>query len=144
MTLGSIPQSLWLEITESALLADARTATEVLVKLHEIGVLLAVDDFGTGYSSLQHLKIFPLDVIKIDRSFVSGLGTDDGDEAIVRAVIGLATALGFTVVAEGVETSRQRKWLLDLGCELAQGYLFARPAPASEIRVPTAPATDAG
>jgi diguanylate cyclase (GGDEF)-like protein len=130
---GIDPQSLWLEITESALLADGDTATEMLLKLRECGVRLAVDDFGTGYSSLQHLKIFPLDSIKIDRSFVSGIGADDGDEAIIRSVIGLANALGFDVVAEGVETSRQLTWLGDLGCDLAQGFLFARPAPAEEI-----------
>jgi diguanylate cyclase (GGDEF)-like protein len=127
------PQSLWLEIAESALLANADTATNALLRLHASGARLVLDDFGTGYSSLQHLKIFPLDVIKIDRSFVSGIGEDDGDEAIISAVIGLANALGFTVVAEGVETSKQSKWLLDLGCNLAQGYLFARPAPEHEI-----------
>jgi diguanylate cyclase (GGDEF)-like protein len=125
--------SLWLEITETALLTDAETATDVLLRLRESGIRLAVDDFGTGYSSLQRLKLFPLDVIKIDRSFVSGLGEDAGDEAIVRSVIGLANALGFGVVAEGVETPEQRAFLLELGCDLAQGFLFARPAPGSEI-----------
>jgi diguanylate cyclase (GGDEF)-like protein len=140
---GIDPEYLCLEITESALLADADTATEVLMKLRAIGVRLALDDFGTGYSSLQHLKIFPLDVIKIDRSFVLGLGADDGDEAIVRTVIGLANALGVAVVAEGVETSRQLTWLLDLGCYLAQGYLWARPAPASEISADVVATTEA-
>jgi diguanylate cyclase (GGDEF)-like protein len=130
---GIDPQSLWLEITESSLLTDADNAAGMLLKLRETGVRLAVDDFGTGYSSLQHLKLFPLDVIKVDRSFVSGLGEDDGDEAIVRSVIELAGAFGFTVVAEGVETPLQRTWLIDLGCELAQGYLFARPGPPREI-----------
>jgi diguanylate cyclase (GGDEF)-like protein len=135
---GIDPRSLWLEITETALLTDADTATEVLMELRASGVRLAVDDFGTGYSSLQRLKLFPLDVIKIDRSFVSGLGEDHGDEAIVRSVFGLADALGFTVVAEGVETPGQRAWLLELGCDLAQGFLFARPAPASEVRADAA------
>jgi diguanylate cyclase (GGDEF)-like protein len=127
------PQSLWLEITESALLTDADNAAGMLAKLRESGVRLAVDDFGTGYSSLQHLKQFPLDVIKIDRSFVAGLGENEGDEAIVRSVIELAGAFGFAVVAEGVETVLHRTWLIDLGCELAQGYLFARPGPPREI-----------
>jgi diguanylate cyclase (GGDEF)-like protein len=130
---GIQPQSLWLEITESALLANADTAREVLLKLRAAGVRLALDDFGTGYSSLQHLKIFPLEVIKIDRSFVSGIGAERGDEAIIRAVVGLANALAYTVVAEGVETSEQSSWLLDVGCNLAQGYLFGRPAPKLEI-----------
>jgi diguanylate cyclase (GGDEF)-like protein len=137
---GIDPQSLWLEITESSLLTDTDNAAGILLKLRETGVRLAVDDFGTGYSSLQHLKIFPLDVIKIDRSFVSGLGEDDGDEAIVRSVIELAGAFGFTVVAEGVETPLHRTWLIDHGCALAQGYLFARPAPPREITASVAAA----
>jgi diguanylate cyclase (GGDEF)-like protein len=131
---GIDPQFLWLEITESALLADAHAAKEVLLALRELGVRLIVDDFGTGYSSLQHLKIFPLDAIKIDRSFVSGLGEDGGDEAIVRSVIELARALRFVVVAEGVETVEQRDRLIELGCERAQGFLFARPSPAEAFR----------
>ena len=132
---GIKPEHLWLEITESALLTDADTAKEVLLTLRETGVRLVLDDFGTGYSSLQHLKLFPLDAIKIDRSFVAGLGTDEGngDHAIVRSVVWLADALGFAVVAEGVETQEQREMLIDLGCGLAQGFLFARPRAAAEI-----------
>ena len=137
---GIKPECLWLEITESALLTDADTAQEVLLALRESGVRLVLDDFGTGYSSLQHLKLFPLDAIKIDRSFVAGLATDtgDGDRAIIRSVVWLAAALGFAVVAEGVETAEQREMLIELGCGLAQGYLFARPRAAEDIAAPVA------
>jgi diguanylate cyclase (GGDEF)-like protein len=131
---GIDPRHLWLEITESALLTDADTAKEVLLMLRETGVRLVVDDFGTGYSSLQHLKLFPLDGIKIDRGFIAGIGQDPGDEAIIQSVTGLARALGFEVVAEGVETEEQRRWLLELGCGLAQGFLFSRPQPAESFR----------
>ncbi len=130
---GIDPSSLWLEITETALLTDAGTAAEILTALRAHGFRIALDDFGTGYSSLTHLRSFPLDVIKIDRSFVSGVGVDRGDEAIVRTVTGLARAFGFAVVAEGVETEEQHQWLLDAGCDMAQGYLFGRPAPAPSI-----------
>jgi diguanylate cyclase (GGDEF)-like protein len=126
---GIDPGDLWLEITESALLTDVETARDVLVTLRKAGVRLVVDDFGTGYSSLQHLKMFPLDAIKIDRGFVAGIGEDAGDEAIVRSVIGLASALGFQIVAEGVETQDQQLWLLERECRLAQGFLFSRPRP---------------
>jgi diguanylate cyclase (GGDEF)-like protein len=138
---GIDPGDLWLEITESALLTDVETARDLLVTLRKAGVRLVVDDFGTGYSSLQHLKMFPLDVIKIDRGFVAGIGEDAGDEAIVRSVIGLADALGFQVVAEGVETHAQQRWLLDLECRLAQGFLYSRPQPPAAFSS-AAPAGD--
>jgi diguanylate cyclase (GGDEF)-like protein len=138
---GINPEHLWLEITESALLTDADTAKEVLLTLRASGVRLVLDDFGTGYSSLQHLKLFPLDAIKIDRSFVAGLGTDEGagDRAIIRSVVWLADALGFAVVGEGVETAQQREMLIEMGCGLAQGYLFARPRPAADIAIAAPP-----
>jgi EAL domain-containing protein (putative c-di-GMP-specific phosphodiesterase class I) len=135
---GVEPPSLCLEITETALLADPSAAAEALGVLHAMGVRVALDDFGTGYSSLQHLKDFPLDMIKLDRTFVSGLahGRAEGDHAIVSAVLDLAGALGLSVVAEGVETPDQHERLVQLGCEAAQGYLFGAPAPADAWPAP--------
>jgi diguanylate cyclase (GGDEF)-like protein/PAS domain S-box-containing protein len=124
------PGSIGVEITESALMADAASAVVVLEALKELGLHLAVDDFGTGYSSLAYLKRFPVDVVKIDRSFVAGLGEDDDDTSIVTAVVNLAHALGLGVVAEGVETEGQLEELKRLGCDIAQGYYLGRPAPA--------------
>jgi diguanylate cyclase (GGDEF)-like protein len=124
---GSPPQALQLEITESALLERAKIA-EVIVELRELGVGIAIDDFGTGFSSLNYLKLFPATAVKIDKSFVDGLGTDKLDEALVAAVINVAQAAGLTAVAEGIETEAQRDMLTQLGCDLGQGYLFARPA----------------
>ncbi len=130
---GLDPDSVWFEITESALLADARAATSTLREIRGLGIHLSVDDFGTGYSSLTYLKRFPVEAIKIDRSFVSGLGIEDEDSTIVEAVIQLGRALGLTVVAEGVESPLQLKRLRDLKCDRGQGYLFGRPRPANLI-----------
>ena len=130
---GVAPDRVVLEITESALMDDARSALRVLQRLKDLGVSLAIDDFGTGYSSLGYLQQFPLDVLKIDKSFVAGLGTEPGGAEIVAAVVGLAHALGLRVVAEGVETHRQLAALQDLGCDFAQGYLFSPPVPAAEL-----------
>jgi diguanylate cyclase (GGDEF)-like protein len=130
---GLPPEHLTLEITESALMKDASSALGVLEALKEIGVLLAIDDFGTGYSSLSYLQHFPLDLLKVDRSFVADLGISAEAEKIVAAVIKLAHALGLKVVAEGVETTGQLDVLRSLECDLAQGFLFSRPLPASEI-----------
>jgi Amt family ammonium transporter len=130
---GLAPSSLTLEITESALMRDAASALQVLRSLKALGVTLAIDDFGTGYSSLSYLHRFPLDVLKIDKSFVDGLeGGHDGLE-IVAAVIKLAHALGLQVVAEGVEHVGQLERLGTMGCDFAQGYLFSHPVPAHEI-----------
>ena len=112
---------------------DAASALGVLRALKEIGVLLAIDDFGTGYSSLSYLQRFPLDILKVDRLFVEALGVNAEGEEIVSAVINLAHALGLEVVAEGVETSEQLQILRSLDCDLAQGFLFSRPLPATEI-----------
>jgi diguanylate cyclase (GGDEF)-like protein/PAS domain S-box-containing protein len=130
---GLPPRHLTLEITESALMDDAGSALEVLRALKQTGVQLAIDDFGTGYSSLSYLLQFPVDILKVDRSFVEQLGESRESEAIVSSVIGLAHALGLRVVAEGVETVRQLEVLQSLQCDLAQGFLFSEPLPASEI-----------
>ena len=130
---GLAPEHLTLEITESALMKNAASALAVLSALKELGVELAIDDFGTGYSSLTYLQRFPLDILKVDRSFVEELGVSVEGEEIVSAVINLAHALGLKVVAEGVETSLQLEVLQSFECDLAQGYLFSKPLPASEI-----------
>ena len=128
---GLPASSLQLEITESTVMDDLDAAVATLRELRARGLRLALDDFGTGYSSLSYLKRFPLDVLKIDKSFVAGLGRDAEDTAIVGAVIALAHILGMQVTAEGVETAEQAHLLRELACELGQGYLFARPlAPA--------------
>ena len=122
---GLAGELLELELTESILVHDANEALTRLSQLSQLGVRLAIDDFGTGYSSLAYLKRFPIDRLKIDRSFVKGVPADDSDCAIVRAVVQLAQALGMKVIAEGVETELQRAFLLELGCDEFQGFLFA-------------------
>lgn len=124
---------LTLEIMETALMQPNAVTTRALRELESLGVRIVLDDFGTGYSSFSWLKQHSLHGIKIDRSFVSGLPEDLGDRAIVTAVIGIAGALGCTVTAEGVETPAQLDALQALGCERAQGFLLARPAPADEL-----------
>jgi len=121
------PVLLALEITEGVLLEDSESSRGTLKALKALGVHLVLDDFGTGYSSLGYLKRLPLDGIKIDRSFVDGLGTDADDSAIVSAVAGMAASLGLTIIAEGVETPAQVRELQRLDCQRAQGFHFARP-----------------
>ena len=125
--------ALWLEITETALMADVKAATVALRELRSLGLHLAVDDFGTGYSSLTYLKRFPVEAIKIDRTFVNGLGIDQEDSTIVEAVVNLGHSLGLSVVAEGVETPLQLSRLRDIGCDRGQGYLFGRPRPSELV-----------
>lgn len=132
---GVPPDAVWLELTESALMADARAAASVLETVRNMGIHVSVDDFGTGYSSMTYLQRFPVEGIKVDRSFVAGLGGDPHDEAICQAVISLGTALGMRVVAEGVETRLQLNRLAEMGCCGAQGYLFGKPQPAEQIEV---------
>jgi EAL domain-containing protein (putative c-di-GMP-specific phosphodiesterase class I) len=131
-TTGVRAERVWLELTESALMRDAEATIASLHALRELGVKLAVDDFGTGYSSMSYLKRFPVQALKVDRTFVDGIGREPEDSAICTAVVSLAHALGLRAVAEGVETPEQLAELRTLGCELAQGYLFGRPAPAEE------------
>ncbi|WP_116999752.1 putative bifunctional diguanylate cyclase/phosphodiesterase [Desertimonas flava] len=130
---GIPADSLWLEITETALLADVKASTVALRNLRSLGLHLAVDDFGTGYSSLTYLKRFPVEAIKIDRSFVAGLGLDTEDTTIVEAVINLGHSFGIGVIAEGLETPLQLSRLRALGCDRGQGYLFGRPRPANIV-----------
>jgi diguanylate cyclase (GGDEF)-like protein/PAS domain S-box-containing protein len=132
-TSGLAPSSLKLEITESVLMADASAALAKLTALKELGVLVAIDDFGTGYSSFSYLKRFPVNTLKIDKSFVMALGDAPDDAAIVRAIITLATSLNLGVTAEGVETEVQLRALRALGCERSQGYYFARPLAADAV-----------
>ena len=130
---GLDPVLLTLEITETALMTDPDAALSALTALKRLGVRLAVDDFGTGYSSLTYLKQFPVDELKIDQSFTAGLGTSQGDSAIVASCVQLAHALGMRAVAEGVETERQHAALIDLRCDLAQGYHYSRPLSAEDF-----------
>ena len=125
--------SLKLEITESVVMQDAPATLAKLKELKDLGIRLAIDDFGTGYSSLGYLKRFPVDTLKIDRSFVKGLSKEGNDNAIVRAVVTVAKTLNMDVTAEGVETDQQRIELMALGCDRAQGFLFAKPADADHV-----------
>jgi len=123
-----------LEITETAFLSADAATDRTLHDLKALGVRIVLDDFGTGYSSLSWLKRHPLDAIKVDRSFVSGLPEERAASAIVKAVIGMARAFGRTVTAEGVETESQLQALRDLGCDHAQGFLLGRPVPVGALR----------
>src|SRR4029079_9182389 len=130
----SLPATaLELEITEGVLMSDPRRAGEVLQSLSDLGVNIGLDDFGTGYSSLAYLKRLPVGHVKIDRSFVTNMATDDDDAAIVASIIGLARSLGLAVVAEGVESETVWHLLRELGCHFAQGYYLSRPLSAEQI-----------
>ena len=130
---GIEPGRLCLEVTESVLIDDVPGALTAFDGLKRVGVRLALDDFGTGYSSLSYLKRFPVDIVKIDRSFVSGISAEPLDQAIVAAVVALAHETGMTVIAEGVEDASQLAAITRLGCDLVQGYLFARPMPPEAV-----------
>jgi EAL domain-containing protein (putative c-di-GMP-specific phosphodiesterase class I) len=125
------PSTLMLEITESGLMTRTQATIARLDALRALGVHLAIDDFGTGYSSLSYLERFPIDVLKIDRTFVSSMGR--AESPIARAIVDLGRTLGLEVIAEGIEMSEQARWLADLGCRFGQGYLFARPMSAAAI-----------
>jgi EAL domain-containing protein (putative c-di-GMP-specific phosphodiesterase class I) len=137
--------SVYLEITETTLLSQVASNLDTLRSLRDLGVHLAVDDFGTGYSSLSYLRQLPIDSLKIDRSFIDGLGIDSHDTAIVEAVIGLAKVLDLDVVAEGVETRSQLELLREMGCRTGQGFLFSEPLAADDMeRFLTAAAATSG
>jgi diguanylate cyclase (GGDEF)-like protein/PAS domain S-box-containing protein len=129
---GVAPGVMHFEITESVILQNAEPGTSILARLGELGVVVCMDDFGTGYSSLGYLHRFPIDELKIDRSFVSGMEFDRRNAQLVQAIVGLARNLGVAVVAEGVERREQLAALRALGCDFAQGFLFAEPVPADE------------
>jgi diguanylate cyclase (GGDEF)-like protein len=129
-----LPASLLdLEITETAMVADPNRAREVVTALAKLGVQLSIDDFGVGYTSLSHLKRLPVHELKIDRSFVANMNVDENDAVIVRSTVDLGRNLGLRVVAEGVESAEVSDLLLEIGCDLAQGYYFAGPMPAAEV-----------
>ena len=130
---GLKPEWLDLELTESAIIENGNAAVDMLVRLKNIGVSVSVDDFGTGYSSLSYLRRFPVDTLKVDRSFVMQVERDKRDQAVVRAIIELAHALGLNVTAEGVETEPQREILRAMGCNTMQGFLYSKPIPVAEF-----------
>jgi diguanylate cyclase (GGDEF)-like protein/excisionase family DNA binding protein len=130
---GVPPERLGLELTESVLMQETSSPTAVLQDLKDLGVRLLLDDFGTGHSSLNHVKRFPIEAIKVDREFVNGVAEDEGDRHILRAIVSMASAMDVAVIAEGVETREQARWLRHLGIKLVQGYAFGRPAPAATI-----------
>jgi EAL domain-containing protein (putative c-di-GMP-specific phosphodiesterase class I) len=130
------PERLCVEITEHALARDPARASATLEGLGALGVRIAVDDFGTGYSSLTYLQRYPVDVLKIDQSFVDNVGQDADDTAIVNAVITLGHSLNLVVLAEGVERPEQARVLRDAGCDLAQGYLYGQAFPVEALPAP--------
>lgn len=130
---GLPPACLELELTESILMREVNEAMQILASLKNLGLSIAVDDFGTGYSSLNYLKQFPIDVLKIDRTFVDGLPSGEQDAQIARAIIAMAHSLNLAVIAEGVETHEQLDFLREHGCDEVQGYLFGRPMPANRF-----------
>ncbi len=130
---GLSPTSLELEFTEDILLHDEQGALNTFLKIQELGVRIVFDDFGTGFASLSYLKKFPLDGLKIDRSFVFGLLANPHDAAIVSSTIGLSKQLGLSVIAEGIENRATADFLVSMGCEEGQGYFFGRPMPASDF-----------
>jgi EAL domain-containing protein (putative c-di-GMP-specific phosphodiesterase class I) len=128
---GLTPCLLELEVTEDILLLDERQVLDTFQRIQELGVRVVFDDFGTGYASLSYLKKFPLDGLKIDRSFVLELRADSDDAAIVGSTVGLSKQLGLSVIAEGIENRATADLLVSMGCEEGQGYFFGRPMPAA-------------
>ena len=123
-----------LEITESMLMKNMEETIDRLQELKNIGITLSIDDFGTGYSSLAYLKRFPLDMLKIDRSFIRNLETDPGNRVIVKTIIDLGHNLNLKLIAEGVENAEQQEALRELKCEYVQGFFFQKPLPAEDFK----------
>jgi EAL domain-containing protein (putative c-di-GMP-specific phosphodiesterase class I) len=136
---GLPPSLLQLEITESMVMQNVSRAIKLLDSIQSRGIRLAIDDFGTGYSSMSVMKQFPIDIIKIDRSFVRDLAKNEEDRAITTAIISMGKALGLTVIAEGVETAEQDAFLREGACDELQGYLFSKPVPPDQIPALVAP-----
>jgi EAL domain-containing protein (putative c-di-GMP-specific phosphodiesterase class I) len=130
---GVTPQLIELEVTEDILLKDEQRVLDMFLRIQKLGVRLVFDDFGTGYASLSYLKKFPLDGLKIDRSFVRDLLTDSDDAAIVSSTIALGKQLGLSVIAEGIENRATADLLITMGCEEGQGYFFGKPMPVSAL-----------
>ena len=129
---GVEPTRVVIELTETGLM-ESGTPADTLAGLKALGVRVVLDDFGTGYSSLSHLRSFPVDGLKIDRSFVTDVAGDEQAQRIVEAIVGIGSALGITVVAEGVETEEQLDAVTRLGCDAVQGYLLGRPGPPAQL-----------
>jgi EAL domain-containing protein (putative c-di-GMP-specific phosphodiesterase class I) len=136
---GANPARLRLELTESLMLNDVESVIEKMMLLKQHGIGFALDDFGTGYSSLSYLRRLPLDLLKIDRSFVRDILTDPNVAAIARTIVTLARSLGLTVVAEGIEQAGQFEFLVDQGCSGYQGFYFGHPVPAQDLLPPPQP-----
>ncbi len=132
---GCPAQALELEITESFLMQQPQQSIAVLQKIKELGVELSIDDFGTGHSSLNYLKRFPINRLKIDRSFVADVPEDEEDNALVKAIIAIGKSLNLSVIAEGIETLDQSNFLTENGCHEGQGYLYSRPVDANQIEL---------
>jgi EAL domain-containing protein (putative c-di-GMP-specific phosphodiesterase class I) len=128
------PRRLEIEVTETAVLAEEDEVRRNMARLHDLGLKIALDDFGVGYSSLSHLRLFPFDKLKIDRAFVTGCADNVQSATLVHAVVAIGRSLGMKVVAEGVETEEQRKFLKIAGVHAMQGYLFAKPEPIAALR----------
>ena len=129
---GVSPERIRLEITEDVVMHRPEAALRLMRSMHDAGFDLHIDDFGTGYSSLDSLHRFPVDALKIDRSFVAGIGRGAHSEELVRAIVAMGSALGLSVIAEGVETDEQMEFLRRIGCTAAQGYRFSPPLPAAD------------
>jgi EAL domain-containing protein (putative c-di-GMP-specific phosphodiesterase class I) len=132
-TSGLDPSCLILEITESVLVYDPESVVSRMLELKALGVAFAIDDFGTGYSSLSYLKQFPIDILKVDKSFVDDVGRSDKASALTRAIVEIAQSLNLDTIAEGIEEAQQADGLRDLGCRFGQGYFFARPVPREDM-----------